>query len=97
MNGLNGTTSTPKSVPCLVLDKVRLVPQVLSKTSIWEHVFIEWMLPLWIPFETNIHCYFSIKYYETGDMHVMVEPCSSLVVGKIGIKNCNSMRQVHNL
>ena len=24
--------------------------------------FIEWMLPFWIPFETNIHFYFSIKY-----------------------------------
>ena len=68
---VNGTTRVPKSVPCLVLDKVRLkwkrsfYAQACS-IDIW---FIEWMLPLWIPFETNIQCYFSMKYLETGDIY----------------------------
>ena len=88
VNGLNGTTSGPKSVPRLVQDKVRLVPvfQTLpyferspikvnhmsstmfsrylfcAQACIIDILFIEWMLPLWISFETNIHCYFSMKY-----------------------------------
>ena len=34
-------------------------------------LFIEWMLPLLIPFETNIHRYFSMKSYKTGDIHCL--------------------------
>ena len=45
------------------LVKITLLRELLS-AQVCNIVIIimEWMIPLWIPFETNIHCYLSIEY-----------------------------------
>ena len=61
---LNGTTSVPKSVPRLVVDKVKLL--FLSEMFLIQSILFDIKVPIKIlSQELNnvlIHCYFSMKY-----------------------------------
>ena len=62
----NGTTSTPKSIPCLVLVKVRLVPVIQPFPCFqWSPTKVNhksWTMFCSLLLLLLSHCYFSMKY-----------------------------------